>query len=141
MGVPILATAGKASELPTGLGAHVRIVPFAPHDEVLPRVSALVTHGGWGISGRALRHGVPMLIIPIFGDQPVIGARLAEMGLAYHLPRNKASPEAIRQALAALLADEPLKQRVKAMAAKLQALDTSGLIADELEKLVVSRRG
>ncbi|MGZ3458580.1 MAG: glycosyltransferase [Archangium sp.] len=139
LNVPLLATAAGASDMPADLGAHVRLETFVPHDQVLPHVSALVTHGGWGITGRALRQGVPMLITPLFGDQPLIGARLAEMGLAYHLPRKQATKEALQKALAALLADTALHQRVRALARKLQALDSPQLAADALEKLVADR--
>ncbi|ATB40371.1 glycosyl transferase [Cystobacter fuscus] len=134
--VPLLATAAGAADIPEGLGAHVRLESFVPHDQVLPHVSALVTHGGWGTTGRALRQGVPMLITPLFGDQPLIGARLAEMGLAYHLPRKQATKEAIQKALAALLQDTALHQRVRAVAQQLQALDSPRLAAEALEKLV-----
>lgn len=140
MQAPVLATAAAADKIPTGLGPHIRIESFAPHGEVLPHVSALVTHGGWGAVGRALRHGVPMLIIPIFGDQPVNGRRLAELGLAYHLPLKKASPEAIRDALSRLLADEELKARAKAVAEELKGLDSPRLAAEALESLVARRR-
>ncbi|MFY0577854.1 glycosyltransferase [Cystobacter fuscus] len=134
--MPLLATAAGAADIPEGLGAHVRLESFVPHDQVLPHVSALVTHGGWGTTGRALRQGVPMLITPLFGDQPLIGARLAEMGLAYHLPRKQATKEGIQKALAALLADTALHQRVRAVAQQLQALDSPRLAAEALEKLV-----
>jgi MGT family glycosyltransferase len=139
LNVPLLATAAGAADVPEGLGAHVRLESFVPHDQVLPHVSALVTHGGWGITGRALRQGVPMLITPLFGDQPLIGARLAELGLAYHLPKKQATKEAIQKALAALLADTALHERVRALAAKLQALDSPRLSAEALEKLIAER--
>jgi len=140
MQTPVLATAAAAEEIPSGLGSHVRIESFVPHGEVLPHVSALVTHGGWGAVGRALRHGVPMLVIPIFADQPVNGRRLAELGLAYHLPLKKASPEAIRDALSRLLADQALKARVRATAEQLGELDSPRLAAEALETFVARRR-
>jgi UDP:flavonoid glycosyltransferase YjiC (YdhE family) len=118
------------------MGPKVRIEPFVPHDDVLPHVAALVTHGGWGIVGRALRHGVPMLIIPLVGDQPVIAARLAQMGLVHHLPRKMATTEAIREAVAVLLKDNALKLRVQAYAKELKAMDSSRLVADAIEKVV-----
>lgn len=139
LNIPLLATAAGAADIPEGLGAHVRLESFIPHDQVLPHVSALVTHGGWGTTGRALRQGVPMLITPLFGDQPIIGARLAELGLAYHLPRAQATKENIQKALAALLQDTALHQRVRALAAKLHQVDSPRLSAEALERLVADR--
>lgn len=134
--IPILATAAGATDLPKTMGAKVRIEPFVPHDDVLSHVAALVTHGGWGIVGRALRHGVPMLIISLLGDQPVIGFRLAQMGLAYHLPRKRATTEAIRQAVTTVLKDDALKLRVQAYAQELRSMNSSRLVADALEEIV-----
>jgi MGT family glycosyltransferase len=139
LNVPLLATAAGATDLPKDMGTHVRLESFVPHDQVLPHVSALVTHGGWGITGRALRQGVPMLITPLFGDQPLIGARLAERGLAYHLPKKQATKEALQNALRALLQDTALHERVRAEALKLQALDSGRVAAEALERLVTPR--
>ena len=79
---------------------------FVPHEQILPHVAAVVTHGGAGMVGRAFRHGVPMLMIPLFAEQP-LNAQLAEaQGLGfYHLPFSQATPEAIRERLRALLED------------------------------------
>ena len=138
MEVPVLATVGSASVVPRGLGGHVRLEPYVPHEQVLPHISALVTHGGWGIVGRALRHGVPMLITPLFGDQPLIAKRLAEQGLAYHLPVEKATRPAIREALTALLADLALHARVKAVSERFANMDSPALAAEVLERFVDS---
>jgi UDP:flavonoid glycosyltransferase YjiC (YdhE family) len=134
--VPLLATAVGATDLPENLGEHVRLEPYVPHDQVLPHVAALVAPAGWGITGRALRQGIPMLVTSLPGDQPLIGARLEELGLAYHLPRKRATKESIRNALVALLGDTALRQRVKAVAAKLKEVDSPRLAAEALEKLL-----
>lgn len=139
LGIPLLATAAGAQDLPEGLGSHVRLESFVPHDQVLPHVSALVTHGGWGITGRALRQGVPMLITPLFGDQPVIASRLAERGLAYQLTKKQATKEAIQNALSALLEDRALHQRVAQEAERLRSIDSPRIAAEALEQLVARR--
>jgi UDP:flavonoid glycosyltransferase YjiC (YdhE family) len=65
LGIPILATAGGADDLPAGLPPHIRLERFVSHERVLPHVAALVTHAGAGVVGRAMRHGIPILAIPI----------------------------------------------------------------------------
>ncbi|RKH57015.1 glycosyltransferase [Corallococcus llansteffanensis] len=119
LGNPVLATTAASTVIPEGLGAHVRCVRFLPHDRVFPRAAALVAHGGWGTVGKALRHGLPMLIISRVNDQPLTGRRLEELGLAYHLPFSRATPEAVQERVSALLQDEPLRRRLKALAEEL----------------------
>lgn len=135
LGMPVLATRGGATDLPPDLGAHVRIVDFLPHDVVIPRVAAIVTHGGWGTVSRALRHGVPMLLLPLFGDQPAIAARAQALGLAYHLPAAVATEAAIGEKLQELLADAALRQRTRALAQQLRGLDPPVRAAQLVEQL------
>jgi|GEM_PF-1646189 len=137
MGVPVLATTAGARRVPEGLGPHIRLERFVPHEQVFPQVSAVVTHGGLGTMGRALQHGVPMLIIPLFSDQP-LNAQLAEArGLAYHLPRTRSSPEAIRERLEALLKDQALRERLKQVAEEIQRLRDSAPALEALEQLAL----
>lgn len=135
LGMPVLATSHSSTELPPKLGPHIRVERFVPHEQVVPHVAAVVTHGGAGILGRALRHGVPMLIIPLFADQP-LNAQLAQArGLAYHLPFHQATPEAIRERLRALLADQALHARLKQESAEIQQLCAQALDIQALERL------
>jgi MGT family glycosyltransferase len=122
LNVPILGTAASADDIPTGLGPHIRIEQYVPHDAVFPKARALITHGGWGTVGRALTHGLPMLVIPIFGDQFLNGAMVERAGLGRLLPRDKATPEAIQAELRALLADDALRARAQRSAAEVRQL-------------------
>jgi MGT family glycosyltransferase len=140
MGIPILATSGSATDIPSGLGENVRIETFVPFDEVLPYVRAIVTHGGFGTVGRAFRLGIPMLIISDFGETRPTGNRAAKLGLAYHLPKNKATPEAIQSKLKALLEDHALHERVKALSHKLSSMDSPTLAANAIEEILENSR-
>ncbi len=135
-GRSVLATSGTTGNIPSGLGENVRIESFVPFDEVLPYVRAIVTHGGFGTVGRALKNGVPMLIISGFGDTRYTGKRAAELGLAYHLPINKATPEAIQAKLKALLEDSELHARVKALSEKLRSMNSPELAAKAIESVL-----
>jgi UDP:flavonoid glycosyltransferase YjiC (YdhE family) len=102
-------------------------------------VRAIVTHGGWGTVGRALRHGVPALIVPLFGDQPSIAAQAVAAGLAHSLRRRDATPAGLRAAVGALLADTELAARVRRAAAELAALRADHTGVRALEALVSAR--
>jgi MGT family glycosyltransferase len=140
LGRPILATTAGADDVPQGLGSHVRIERFVPHEQVLPHVSALVTHGGWGALGRALRHGVPMLILPLFADQPLNAMLLEKQGLAYQLSPDRATPEAIRERVQALLEDRLLHSRLKKVSEGLRAMRQDNAAIETLERLALESR-
>jgi UDP:flavonoid glycosyltransferase YjiC (YdhE family) len=47
--------------------SNVRLEKFVQHDLVLPHAAALVTQCGIGTLTKALRHGVPMVCLPLVG--------------------------------------------------------------------------
>jgi UDP:flavonoid glycosyltransferase YjiC (YdhE family) len=140
MNVPVLATAAGAQDVPVGLGAHIRIERYIPHDVVFPQARALITHGGWGTVGRALVYGLPMLVIPLFGDQPLNGALVERAGLGRCLPLDKATPETIRAELNALLADDGIRARARRAAAEIKQLKEEQVAARALEQLAFEGR-
>lgn len=140
MNVPVLATSAGADEIPKGLGDHIRIERYVAHDTVFPEARALVTHGGWGTVGRALVHGLPMLVIPLIGDQLLNAALVERSGLGRHLPLDKATPEAIRAELTALLADNAIRDRIQRVSAEIKQLKTERAAARALERLAFANR-
>lgn len=97
--VRVLLTAGDAMstiELPDA--PNVRVERFAPHGEILPMCSAVVSHGGMGITSRSLYCGVPQLIVPFGRDQPEIARRVSEAGAGEMLPAKKLDVESFRAA-------------------------------------------
>jgi len=51
-----------------------------PHDWLFPKCEALVIHGGVGTTGAALRSGRPVVVCPVFADQPFWGRTVARLG-------------------------------------------------------------
>ncbi|MEZ5288652.1 MAG: glycosyltransferase [Vicinamibacterales bacterium] len=78
-GILITAWGGLAvDELPD----HVFVSRGVPYDWLLPRVKALVHHGGSGTTAIALRVGVPQVVTPFGYDQTFWGGRVHRLGVA-----------------------------------------------------------
>ena len=118
----VLVTTGRAiapDELPSA--PHMTLVRAVPHEAVLAHTDVLVTHGGHGTLMAGLAAGVPILALPGFGgDQPFNAARMASLGLGDVLDA-AAPPEAIREAIGRLLADQDLRRRCQVFAATVRA--------------------
>src|SRR3954471_20413925 len=56
---------------------NARLERYVPHSAVLPMAAAMVTQCGLGTMGKALSHGVPLVCLPLLGDQPENAARVA----------------------------------------------------------------
>jgi rhamnosyltransferase subunit B len=72
-------------DLPPGVIA----VPYAPHSALFPRATAVVHQGGIGTTAEAMRAGRPMLVVPYSHDQPDHAARLARLGVARTISRER----------------------------------------------------
>lgn len=90
-----------AAGLPA-LPPNVHLLADAPYRWLLPRMAAVIHHGGAGTTTEALLAAVPNAAVSIGADQPFFGRRVHELG-AGPLPVRRASLTAER--LAALIAD------------------------------------
>ncbi len=96
--------------------SNVQLEKFVPHSAILPHVDALVTQCGIGTLTKGLLAGIPLVCLPIVGDQPDNAARVSAHGAGIHLPTD-ASPEQIGAAIERVLGDPKYKeaaQRLKA---------------------------
>ncbi|RCG33246.1 glycosyltransferase [Sphaerisporangium album] len=85
--------------LPPGVSWHPRLSFRA----VMPRVAAIVHHGGIGTLSRALLAGTPQVILAHGVDRPDNAERLERHGLASWLPARRWTPEEVRALLARAL--------------------------------------
>jgi MGT family glycosyltransferase len=111
---------------------NTRLERWVPQLAVLGRASAFVTHAGMGGSSEGLWQGVPMVAVPQAVDQFGNAARLAELGVARHLPVEEVTPESLREALLSL--DDPaVRERSAALRAELRAAGGAARAADLIE--------
>lgn len=95
------AMAGETFDVPPNVAA----VASAPHAQVFPHASAIITHAGHGTVMRALASGVPLLCLPMGRDQDDNAARVFARGAGLRL-KPSAKPPRIAAAVRRLL-DEP----------------------------------
>ncbi|WP_214102982.1 glycosyltransferase [Acrocarpospora catenulata] len=109
-GRPALLVVPHADLVPHPLPPGVTWFPRLPFRQVMPRVAAIVHHGGIGTLTRALAAGAPQVILADGADRPDNAARLARLGLAAWLPPARWGEAAA--ALDGVLADRGLAARV-----------------------------
>jgi UDP:flavonoid glycosyltransferase YjiC (YdhE family) len=122
--IDVVATVGRDLD-PAQLGPqprNVRIERYLPQDELLPRCRAVISHAGSGSVLGALAHGLPSVLLPIGADQPQNATRCAELGVARVLDATRATPKAVRDAVADVLADPSYRMAAERIADEIAAL-------------------
>jgi UDP:flavonoid glycosyltransferase YjiC (YdhE family) len=120
--------------------AHVRLEAYVPQPLLLPHCDAFVTHGGFNSVKEALSAGVPMVVVPISADQPYSAERCAELGAARTVGPDARTPEAIRDAVRAVLAEDSYRAGARAFQEEMMALPGPEHMVELLEALA-GRRG
>lgn len=122
----LLATGGGALSA-TAMPEYAHFIAAAPHDRLLPLVSATIHHGGAGTTAASLRAGLPTAIVPFFGDQLFWGRRVEALGAGPSpLDRKTLSIESLS---AAIVAMEETTIRKNAAELGLAIRDEDGLAA------------
>ena len=129
----LLVTPYRA-QLPAALPAWAQVVDYAPFGALLPRLSALIHHGGIGTSAQALAAGVPQLVVPFAHDQFDNAARLQRLAVSRTL--RLADRHATWVAALEAAHGEPAKIAARAMRDRMNGGgSTADAIASRLERL------
>jgi UDP:flavonoid glycosyltransferase YjiC (YdhE family) len=138
--VRALVTLGPLDSVAFHAPPNAVLERFVPHAAVLPQAALLVTQCGMGGITKALAHGVPLVCLPLVGDQPDNAARVVARGAGVRLAPD-ASPEQIRAAILRVLAEPRFRAEAQRLAGVLADEDGAEQAAQELESLVQVRAG
>jgi UDP:flavonoid glycosyltransferase YjiC (YdhE family) len=85
----------------------VRIERWVNQDELLPRVQAVICHGGAGTTLGALTAGTPIIAVPFFADQPFNAERIAATRTGFNVSPGEHLAERLNSALHEVLTNPP----------------------------------
>jgi UDP:flavonoid glycosyltransferase YjiC (YdhE family) len=125
--VRVLLTVGKDLDLDALPPApeNVRVERWVAQQDVFAHAAAAVVHGGSGSTLGAIAAGLPLVVVPLFADQPQNAARVEEVGAGIAVVPDRADPEAsvqpLHDAVAAVLAEQSYGERAAALAAESRA--------------------
>lgn len=130
--IEAVGQSGSRAVLVTGFGglkgvdlpSYVLPVATVPYDWLFTRVRAMVHQGGAGSTALAVRFGLPNMAVPFGFDQGLWGQRLFELGVGpAPIPARALTPERLAGAIAALTADQTMRERAAALGARVRAED------------------
>jgi UDP:flavonoid glycosyltransferase YjiC (YdhE family) len=125
--VRVLLTVGRELDLDALPPApeNVRVERWVPQQDVLGHAAAALVHGGSGSTLGALAAGMPLVVMPLFADQPQNARRVAEVGAGVAVEPNRddldATVRPLRHAIRTVLDDPSYGRAARALADELRA--------------------
>jgi MGT family glycosyltransferase len=94
--VELVATlpAQELTGIETPANAHVE--PFLAHTPLLGKAACAITHGGAGVTQKALAAGTPVCVVPFGRDQHEIARRVEVAGAGTRLLPKRLTPRSLR---------------------------------------------
>jgi len=127
----VLMTTGEAMDQGrlSAPGPHVHVARWVAQAEVLGHARVVVCHGGSGTTLGALAAGVPLVVTPLFADQPQNGRRVAAVGAGVVVDagdegavRSAVDPAELRDAIATVVADDAYIRAAAGIASDIREL-------------------
>jgi UDP:flavonoid glycosyltransferase YjiC (YdhE family) len=133
----VIATAGgrPVEAIPGPIPANARLAQYLPFEWVLPKTDVFVTNGGYGSVNQALSFGIPLVAAGLTEDKADVNARVAWSGVGINLATNEPTPQALRQAVRAVLDKPNYRSRAARMADEFSGIDTRSEVLGIIGKL------
>ncbi|CAH1375671.1 hypothetical protein MTP99_017082 [Tenebrio molitor] len=98
-----------------GQPQNVKLGKWLPQQDILahPNVKAFVTHGGLLSILESVYHGVPVLALPVFGDQVMNAAEAAWNGCGRYILYDDLNEETLEEALNDILKNPKYSENMK----------------------------
>lgn len=112
--VEVVATLPAADLAGIDVPPNARVLPFVSHGALLERVACAITHGGMGVTQKAIARGVPVCAVPFGRDQLEVARRVEVSGAGTRLPASRLSPARLRIAVKKAIASRSGAERVAA---------------------------
>uniref|UniRef100_A0A669C2T8 UDP-glucuronosyltransferase n=1 Tax=Oreochromis niloticus TaxID=8128 RepID=A0A669C2T8_ORENI len=102
-------------KVPDNVPENVKMMKWVPQNDLLahPGSRAFITHAGSHGVFEGLCHAVPMLMVPLNGDQPDNAARMASRGVGIVLNILDINTETLLKGLKEVINDSRYKENVK----------------------------
>ncbi|XP_071496608.1 UDP-glucuronosyltransferase 2C1-like [Diadema antillarum] len=101
------------------LPPNVKAMPWLPQNDLLghPKTRLFMYHGGNNGFHEALYHGVPVIVIPFFGDHVDIMVRVTSRGMGLGIDRAHLSVDYVYRQMNEVLTNQTYRDRAKQLSA------------------------
>ena len=128
----VMSTGWGGVEIPES--DDIIVADFVPHDWLFRHVCAVVHHGGAGTTAAGIQAGLPSLIIPFGGDQPIWADRVQALGIGPKaIPRDKLTVSKLSKALTELTTTKKYRVAARELGERLVTENGAAIAANIIE--------
>lgn len=114
---------------------NVHLTSFVQQRLLLPSCAAFITHAGFNSVREAMEAGVPMVALPLAGEEPANARRITELGLGLSVTPAELTAQALRSAVERVLSDEQPRAHIKSLQRQMFALPPLSQIVEDVQTL------
>lgn len=110
--VQVVLSVGKKTNIDDlgDIPKNFNVYNYVPQLEVLKQTDIFITHGGMNSSSEALYNEIPLVIVPQFGDQFIVGKRVENLGAGVLLPASEATVTKLQESISLILNNSSYKE-------------------------------
>ena len=122
MEATVVLAVGKRTDINQfkNIPSNFLVYNYVPQLEVLQHTDVFITHGGMNSSSEGLYFGVPLVVIPVAADQPLVAKRVEEVGAGIQLDRLQLTATMLREATEQVLNNKEFSQNSHAIGQSLK---------------------
>jgi len=100
---------------------NIHLLKWLPQKELMKhsKTRLLIAHGGYNSFLEASKHGIPVVLMPLFADQFINVKRAERFGICETLDKLNLTPQKVEEAIRTVLTDKRFSQNSKRLAAML----------------------
>ncbi|CAK0783984.1 hypothetical protein CVIRNUC_007187 [Coccomyxa viridis] len=133
---------GNATVDSLNLASNIKVVEWTPQNELLGdgRVKAFVTHGGLNSIYEAAFHGVPIVGLPVFGDQPDNVMKAVFRGFGLMISPGTITADGLRDRVLRILGEASFREAAQKVSVRMRAhrLKPAEKAADWIEHVMAT---
>ena len=111
---------------------NIVIENYIPQVNILKEADLFITHGGMNSISEALIMGVPMILIPLAADQPIVAERLEKLGAGIHLMYNEVNISCLKRSVNKMLKLKEYREKCQLLGDELRAAGGSAKAAETI---------
>jgi MGT family glycosyltransferase len=123
-------------EMRTGAPRNFIVRPHVPQVTLLAHMDAVLCHAGHNTVCEALSFGLPLIVVPIRDDQPIVARQVIDAGAALHLRYGKVTAASARAAVEELFRKAAYRDNALRLKKSFESLGGARHAANAIEELL-----